>query len=392
MVAVLEPRRLLAVILALAVLASGLVALRPQTARAAKTASAAGASRVSVRAALAGAGSADIALVDQVTPRPSTEGKRMLCVDGDFYGKAGKDIVENVREKARGGTPVVFIGGDIDGLSLSLGGPFEGAANAAAEPATEVGALKLTPGAGGQPVFNGFRVAGGSADVRSAMAGLRQWLKEVDQPKAVQADANWYRRAWLRLYSGDSFDPHGKMCIDRYYYRLSNDGNPAYDYISVEIRYEQMSGQAAYGENWKNEWAYQYCNVKTYQPNNTLLRYGPTSTVGQVSTSYSLGVTGSEKGVGVGATYSQGYSQPDVTCTNSSDLGGGYTRHKWSIGKSSITATSTFVADSSGFTYQHAASEGLASHYEKFQSQWKQYHWYGDSWYWASWTRQVSNI
>ena len=383
------PRRLLAVLLTLAVLAAGLAAVRPQTARAA---SASGASRVSVRAALAGTGSGDIALVDQVTPRPSTNGKRILCVDGDYYSKAARDTVQNVREKARAGTPVVFIGGDINSLSLTLGGPVEGAANASAKPAAEIGALKLTPGPDGQPVFNGFRVVGGSTDVRSAMSGLRRWLAEVEQPGTVQADANWYRRAWFRLYSGDSVGPYGKMCIDRYYYRLSNDGNASFDYISAEIRYEQMSGQAAYGQNWKNEWAYQYCNVKTYQPGNTLLRYGPSSTVGQVSTSYSLGVTGSEKGVGLSATYSQGYSQPDVTCSNSSDLGGGYTRHKWSIGQSSTTATSTFVADSSGFTYQHAASDGLASHYEKFQSQWKQYHWYGDKWHWASWTRQVSGL
>lgn len=378
----------MAVFIALAVLAAGLTAVRPEPARAARTAI----PRMNVRAALAGAGSSDLALVDQVTPRPSTQGKKMLCVDGSFLGRAGKDIVENVRERARAGTPVVFIGGDIDALSLSLGGPIEAASSADAEPATEVAALKLTPGANGQPVFNAFRVVGGTADMRSAMTGLRQWVQEVERPRAVRADANWRRRAWFRLYSGDSLDPHGKMCIDRYYYRLADDGNPAYDYISVEIRYEQMSGQAAYGENWKNEWASQYCNVRTYQPNNTLLRYGPGSTVGQVSTSYSLGVTGSERGIGLGATYSQGYSQPDVTCTNSSDLGSGYTKHKWSIGKSSITATSTFVADSSGFTYQHLASEGAASHYEKFQSQWKQYHWYGDKWYWASWSRQVSGL
>ncbi len=388
MVAIFEPRRLVSVMLALALLAAGLVAIRPATARAA----APGTPAVNVRAALAAAGSGDIALVDRVTPRPSTEGKKMLCVDGAFYSRAADDIVENVREKARAGTPVVFIGGDIDPLGLSLGGPSEGAASAAAEPAAKVAALKLTPGADGQPVFNGFRVAGGSVDTRSAMTGLRQWLKELEQPKAVRADSNWYRRAWFRLYSGDSLNPYGKMCIDRYYYKLTNDGNPTFDYVSVEIRYEQMSGQAAYSQNWKNEWAYQYCNVKSYQPNNTLLRYGPSSTVGQVSTSYSLGVTGSERGVSLGATYSQGYSQPDVTCVNSSDLGGGYTRHKWNIGKNSVTAASTFVADSSGFTYQHAASEGPASHYEKFQSQWKQYHWYGDKWYWASWSRQISGL
>ncbi len=378
----------MAALLALAVLAAGLMAARPQPAGAAAPA----APRLNVRAALAGAGSSDLALVDQVTPRPSTQGKKMLCVDGSFYGRAGENVADGVREKARTGTPVVFIGGDIDPLSLSLGGPREGASNAAAEPAIEVAALKLTPGTGGQPVFNGFRVVGSSADMRSAMAGLRQWLQEVEQPRPVRADANWTRRAWFRLYSGDSLEPHGKMCIDRYYYRLANDGNPAYDYISAEIRYEQMSGQAAYAQNWKNEWAYQYCNVKTYQPNNVLLRYGPGSTVGQVSTSYSLGVTGSERGLGLGATYSQGYSQPDVTCANSSDLGSGYTKHKWSIGKNSITATSTFLADSSGFTYRHTASEGSASHYEKFQSQWKQYHWYGNKWYWASWTRQVSGL
>lgn len=392
MLAILETRRLLAVIFTLAILAGALVATQPQSAGAANAPSNTGTSTINVRAALAGAGSADIALVDQLTPKPSVEGKRILCVDGGFYGKAGKDVLDHVKEKVRAGTPVVFIGGDIDSLALTLDGPSEGAANAAAEPAMEFAALKLTPGPAGQPVFNGFRAIGDTRNLRSNMAGLREWLQEVDKPKAVQANGNWYQRAYLRLYSANSFDPHGKMCIDRYYYRLSNDGNAAYDYISVEIRYEQMSGQAAYGENWKNEWAYQYCNVKTYQPNNSLLRYGPTSTVGQVSTSYSLGVTVTEKGAGVSATYSQGYSQPDVTCANSSDLGGGYTKHKWSMGRDSITAMTTFAVESSGFTYRHTASEGLASHYEKFQSQWKQYHWYGDKWFWASWTRQVSNL
>lgn len=391
MLAVLQPRRLLAVLLAVAVLAAGLVATAPRTTRAAPD-SGTRRVRVNVRAALSGAGSADIALVDQVTPRPSTGGKKMLCVDGEFYRRAGRDIAQNVTDRARAGLPVVFVGGDIDGLSLSLGGPCEGAAGTGAGPATPVGALKLTPGPDGQPVFNGFRVVGDSADIRSTMAGLRCWLQEVDQPRAIRANANWYPRAWFRLYSGDSLQPHGKMCIDRYYYRLANDGNAAYDYISAEIRYEQMSGQAAYRQNWKNEWAYQYCNVKTYQPKNLLLRYGPSSTVGQTSTSFSLGVTGSEKGVGLGATYSQGYSQPDVTCANSSDLGRGYTSHRWTIDRNSITAVTTFVADSSGFTYRHTASDGLASHYEKFQSQWRQYHWYGDKWHWSSWTRQVSGL
>ncbi len=392
MLAILERRRLFAVVLTLALLAGCVLLALPRDAMAADPLSTVAASKINVRAALAGAASADIALVDQVTPRPSIEGKSILCVDGDFYAKAGNDVVNDVKEKARGGTPVVFIGGDINGLSLSLGGVCEAAANAETEPQVEFAALKLTPGADGQPVFNGFVAPRGSQNIRSTMTGVREWLKKVDEPKAVEADGNWYQRGYFRLYSEDTLSPHGKMCIDRYYYRVSNDQNPTLDFISVEIRYEQMSGQSAYGANWKNEYAYQYCNVKTYQgANNSLLRYGPTGYVGSVTTSFTLGVTASEN-PGVTATYGRAYTQPDVACVNYSDLGGGYTKHKWNISRDSDVATSTFVAESNGFTYSHVQSGGLASHYERFESRWKQYHWYGDDWYKAWWDRQVSNI
>ncbi len=234
MLAILERRRLFAVVFTLVLLAGCLLVAQPQIAGAENPSTTGVPAKINIRAALAGAASADIALVDQVTPKPSLQGKSILCVDGDFYAKAGNDVVNDVKEKARGGTPVVFIGGDINGLSLSMGGICEAAANAETEPLVGFAALKLTSGVDGQPVFNNFVAPRGSENVRSTMTGVREWLKKVDEPKTVQANGNWYLRYYSQIYTGDAWYPYGRVLLNRYYYRLNNDFNPNWDFISVE--------------------------------------------------------------------------------------------------------------------------------------------------------------
>jgi hypothetical protein len=392
MLAILKPGRLFAVILTLALLAGCLLVTQPQSAKAADAPSTAATSKINVRAALAGAGSADIALVDQVTPRPSIEGKSILCVDGDFYGYAGNAVVDNVKEKARGGIPIVFVGGDINELCLSLGGPQDVALDPEGRPVKEFGALKLTKGADGQTVFNYFRSSDGNSNPGCTMAAVREWLEEVDKPKRVRANDQYTQFAYMRYYTYDDLKPYGKQLVDRYYYQLKNDGVSALDFFTVDIFYEVVSGQAAYTKNWKNRWASLEANVVQYQPSNTLLRYSPLGGAsGQVSESYTLGVSYGESGLNFSAQYGVTYTQPDVVLQNSGDTGSGLFRLKWTINKNAPAADGTFASSGIGFTYANPASTGsYAKHWEKWETQWCQYHWYGNKYYNCSLSRAMS--
>lgn len=392
MLVILQPKRLFAAVMAVALMLSFFVCMfgpNIDVVQADSNSANKGTPNFNVRANMAGPHMSQVALVDRVTPKPSMNGKDILCVDGDFYRKAKKDVIENVKAKALNGTPVVFVGGDINELCESIHAPQEGSVDMKEQ--VEFAALKVLPGPLGEPHFAAIRVQQGSKDLSDSINLVRDWMDDINKTK-VQSNPEWEWAVYTsRLWSDTYCEPHGRMCIDRTYNKLRDDGDSYWNYVSTEIQYDQESGKGALGNRWINQWIFQYCKVNYYQSSNELLRYGPYGSDSGGSVGYSLGVNASDNGCGVSAGFDRTWNIPDVECVNTTSKGNGYTRHQWYVDSSSTIAGSTLAVDSS-FSHRYPQSLGYSKHYEKFESRWKEppLHWWDSTYYyWAWYTRWV---
>lgn len=303
-------------------------------------------SKSNLRAVVSDIQSLNVAIVDQVTPSPSTDGKDMLFVDGSFYSQKGNNkVAEYVQSQALSGMPVVVIGSGYEDLCDRLdlygydlkpqcknddGGEYHDVPIA-------FRGVKVFPWKipNGLPFCAYLSVMGDSNQLTSGVnESIVEWSEHIsslqapDYTEVSKSEASemglmldgggassWERVIDFTVSTGTAWSPHGRVNMYLLIKKLFNDMNPSYNYYSFIINKQFVPGDAAWGNNWRTSYSKLYHDVDDYfsggWPWQELISHGPTTTTGQEHVSFSIG-TGE---VGL----SLGYDIPDVVVHDLSD-------------------------------------------------------------------------
>lgn len=366
--------------------------------------SAAQSSEVSVRSALNAEKVLNAALVDAATPTPAIDGKAMLFVDGSFYTQADAEVTDRVRSAAQGGMPVLVVGPGLADLCQRLGVGYSKVRYRTESGITDapiaVSVLRLLPCQvqGGSPVPAIIQVAGDMNNPRSAIRcalgelnGLASWANPQAKIPAqstgngattlatLDSPGNWVTSYYAEYSSGDSWK-QGRLNIHRTYSKLLDDGSSTYDWRDVKLTMQIVPGNEYRSNGWLNNWTDAKTVVNAVTTTNHLIDYKPTTTLGQSTISFNVGITAGSQGAAITASMGGSYTVSDVRVQDSSDF---YAE------RFQLKHLFNPCSDVGHFTYLHEpifcfrCTDGWSPYIgEEFRTQWAKY----DRWGWHYWT------
>jgi len=142
-------------------------------------------------------------------------------------------------------------------------------------------------------------------------------------------------KKWVKDYQWTPLldeSPYGRFNVIVSIYKIKEDGVSEWDWYFYELKLQSVPGNVAYGfPYWRtNEfWAWHKVDfqrkcistpVGTFcWDNSWLVDYGPTTTSGQTSVTYTLSCSAGPSGPGAGFSMGYTYSIPDVTVIDISD-------------------------------------------------------------------------
>jgi len=83
---------------------------------------------------------------------------------------------------------------------------------------------------------------------------------------------------------------------------------------------QSVPGHVAWGNDWRTADIWNWIDADYFGDPNVLIKYGPYTTIGQQTVSYTIGVVAGEQGAAVTASITRSYTVLDIEVYDQSDF------------------------------------------------------------------------